>query len=109
MTTLGVDESFIHVNINHVGAAFDLLSGDCRAPSRSFSPNKARKFWEPVMLVRSPTITKLKASSTCNGSRPLSVDGCREAWRADRKSTDGFFHGINMFGGGAAATAPDSS
>ena len=74
---LGVEHALVHVDVDDLRAALDLLARDDDAlrrsgPSRISFLNCA----EPVTLVRSPTLTKLLSGVICSGSRPL-----RRVWR----------------------------
>ena len=104
---LGVDESFIHVNIDHVGAAFDLLSAQFVGRRRGRFPNKARKFWG------AGDVGSFTDHYEVEGFVYLQWLETAEVWmgvarlgRADRKSTDGFFHGADMFGGAVPQQPP---
>ena len=67
-----VEQRLVHVDVEDVGAAFDLLRGPPRPPPRTARPRISRaNFREPVTLVRSPIMMKLLSGRIVSGSRPL--------------------------------------
>ena len=55
---LGVEQPFVHVDVEDVGAAVDLLPGDGQRRLEIAALISCANFGEPVTLVRSPTMMK---------------------------------------------------
>ena len=65
-----IDHSFVHVDVEDVGAAFHLLPRDGQRASKSPARISFENFGEPVMFVRSPTTTKPISGVMFSGSSP---------------------------------------
>ena len=68
---LAVDQVVVHVDVEDVGAALDLLAGHGQRRLEVAVLDQAGELREPVMLVRSPTMTKLVSGRTTSASVPL--------------------------------------
>ena len=69
---LAVDHSLVHVDVDDVGAVFDLLAGHGQRRLRNLRSGSAgRTSCEPVTLVRSPIMMKLVSGRMTSGSMPL--------------------------------------
>ena len=67
-----VEHAFVHVDVDDVGAGFDLLAGDGDGLLDTCSSWISRaNFFEPVTLVRSPIMMKLLSGRSVSGSSPL--------------------------------------
>ena len=65
-----VEHAFIHVDVDHLSAVFNLLPGNGQSFVKLFSRISLAKRAEPVTLVRSPTFTNKLSWFRVRGSKP---------------------------------------
>ncbi len=69
---LAVEQALVHVDVDDVRAALDLLAGDFDGLFVLLLLDQPGEFREPVTFVRSPIIRKLLSGRSASGCVPLS-------------------------------------
>ena len=83
-----VEQPLVHVDVDDLGAALDLLAGDGQGLVAAAPPGRAsRSAGDPVTLVRSPTLTKLESGRITRGSMPGEAAEARAPPAATRGAT----------------------
>ena len=107
---LRIEHPFIHVDVDDLRAAFDLVAGDAQRRRVIVAPViSLRQTCEPVTLVRSPTFTKVSLRPMLSGSRPRQPQFLVELSGTVRGALclHRIGNGLDMCGRGAAAAADD--
>ena len=105
---LGVDEAFVHVDVDNVGAAFDLLAGYLQGFVEVVFADEAGKFGGAGDVGAFADHDKVEGVIDAEGFEAAEAGvGVAGFGLAGGMGEDGVFHGADVCGGGAAAAAPD--